>query len=257
MKSIFTPTAILTALLAFAGLTLTSCEREAGSGPDAEGIHGLVEIYNQYGEEQDPDGVTVTIEQTGKTTKTKSDGSYMLPYLSSGDYTLKFTKEGHPTTYVRDIEHTRTKHTFTLAPTAKMIEPSSYQVTPGTVVVNKEDPISPFYKISATLNKPVPAGKEIKVKMYLGKDAAVSVTNFVHSISFKTSSQEFEIIYPWFASLILNGEMKRGDRVYMTIYTDAVVEAKCKDILTKPDCSNSTTINTSNAVVFSEIIPTR
>ncbi|MER2995934.1 carboxypeptidase-like regulatory domain-containing protein [Pontibacter populi] len=253
MLSLFKPAVLYAALLAC--FALTSCEREPGSGPNAEGLNGLVKIYNQYGEVQDPTAVTVTIEQTGKTTKTNTQGEYWLPYLASGTYTLKFTKNGHPTTYVRDIDHVRTKYTSTSAPVASMIEPSSYTATPGAVIVNIDDPLSAYFQIPVQLNKPLPAGKEITVKMYLGKDAAVSASNYVHFISFKTSSQEFNITYPYFASLVINDEMKRGDTVYMVIYTDAVEEASCEGPWNKPDCSNSTTINTSNAVVFSEIIP--
>jgi hypothetical protein len=253
MLSLYKPAVLIAALLTC--ITLISCEREPGSGPNAEGINGNVKIYNQFGEEQDPAAVTVTIEQTGKTTKTDAEGIYWLPYLESGTYTLKFTKTGHPTTFVHNIEHTQTKHTSTSAPVARMIERSSFTASPGAVIVNKADPISPYFQIPVKLNKPLPAGKEIKVKMYLGEDATVSVSNYVHFISFKTSSQEFDIIYPYFASLTINGEMKRGDRVYMVIYTDAVEEDRCDGSGNKTDCSKSSTINTSNANIISEVIP--
>ncbi|MBC5773749.1 carboxypeptidase regulatory-like domain-containing protein [Pontibacter sp. KCTC 32443] len=252
MKSYLRSFTLLIGALSF--FTLTSCEREPETGPNAEGINGAVKIYNVYGEEQDPSGVTVTIEQTGKSTKTDSEGAYVLPYLESGSYTLEFNKEGHPTTSI-DVEHVRTKHTSTAAPIARMIEPSSYHVTQASVVVNKDQYNNSYYIVSGRLNKAVPAGKEIQVKLYLGKDEAVSLTNYVHSFGYKVTGQDFQINYPYFASLLIDNEMKRGDRVYMVLYTDAIVEDACEGTWQKPICANSTTLNSSNPIIFSEVIP--
>ncbi|MEJ8758288.1 carboxypeptidase-like regulatory domain-containing protein [Pontibacter sp. H259] len=236
-------------------ITLSSCEREPESGPNAEGVNGAVKIYNVYGEEQDPSGVTVTLEQTGKSTKTEADGSYVLPYLESGNYTLKFTKAGHPTTYQHDVEHVRTRYTSTPVPLVRMIEPSTFYVTEPAVTRNNDTNNNPYFAISGKLNKPVPAGKKIKVKLYLGKDEAVSVANYVHTFTYEITSQEFTINYPYFASLIINNEMKRGDTVYMVMFTDAVVEDNCDGPWQKPICTNSSTINTTNPVVISGQIP--
>ncbi|NDK54554.1 carboxypeptidase-like regulatory domain-containing protein [Pontibacter fetidus] len=255
MKSFLKPTALSVLLLAFFAFALTGCEREPDSGPHGEGINGNVQIYNAYGEAQDPSGVTVTIEQTGRTTKTDSEGAYVLPYLASGNYSLKFAKEGHPTTFVHNVEHVRTKHTSTPVPIARMIEPSAYFVTQASVAVNKNQQNNPYYSITGKLNKAVPAGKEIQLKLYLGKNAAVSLSDYVHMFSYKVSGQEFQINYPYFASLIINNEMQHGDTVYMVLFTDAIVEDACDGKWQKPDCTNSSTLNSTNPIVFSETIP--
>lgn len=253
MKSIFRPTLIVAATIA--GLTLSSCEREPGSGPNAEGINGGVKVYNVHGEEQDLSGITVTLEQTGKTTETDSEGGYVFPYLESGTYSFKFTKEGYPTTYVRDVEHVRTKHFSTPAPIARVIEHSPYYVTEASVTVDHEMQGGPYFVIKGKLNKPVPAGKEIRLKLYLDDEETISLTNFIHFFPYKVTGQEFELYYRYFASLTLNNEMERGDRVYMKMYTDGLEEYRCPGDYMKPDCSASTSINTTSTIVLSEVIP--
>ncbi|MBB6612160.1 carboxypeptidase regulatory-like domain-containing protein [Pontibacter sp. Tf4] len=253
MNSFLRAAAIVAATIA--GLILSSCEREPGSGPNAEGINGGVKVYNVYGEEQDPSGITVTMEQTGKTTLTDHEGGYVFPYLESGTYSFKFTKDGFPATYVRDVEHKRTKHFSTPAPVARVIEHSTYYVTEASVTVNTETQGGPYFILKGKLNKPVPAGKEIRLKLYLDDEETVSLSNFVHFFPYRVTGQEFELYYPYFASLTSNGEMKRGDRVYMVFFTDAMVEDNCTGEYLKPDCTNSTSINTTNPIVLNEVIP--
>lgn len=253
MNSFLRAAAIVAATIAC--ISFSSCEREPGSGPNAEGINGGVKVYNTYGEEQDPFGITVTLEQTGKTTKTDSEGGYVFPYLASGTYSFKVSKEGYPTYYVRDVEHVRTKHFSTPAPVANIIEPSSYFVTQASVTIDNQLPGGPYFIIKGILNKPVPAGKEIQLKLYLDNEASVSLTNFILFFPYKVTGQEFELHYRHFASLTLNNQMQRGDRVYMKMFTDAIVEDRCPGDYMHPDCSNSTTINTASTVVLSEVIP--
>ena len=86
---------------------LQSCKKEAGpagpqgpAGPILSGnLFGFVDLLDQYGNKiiVGNDGIQVTLDGTGKSTYTNSNGKYQFDSLATGVYNLTFSKAGFGT----------------------------------------------------------------------------------------------------------------------------------------------------------------
>ncbi|MEI8111651.1 MAG: carboxypeptidase-like regulatory domain-containing protein [Chitinophagia bacterium] len=195
-------------------------------------ISGTIQLIDLDGRMiQDAGGVTVSIEQSSVSTQTLPNGRWKLDSIPFGTYDLSISKNGYGTVKIMGVYHAANNHGTTIIAMSRILnQVSNIEVTAVNVKKIADlgqhmvDFINSGIAEDGVIFDPVFTSStpgEKKIRLFFGKSADVSTTNYVVSEKQRFSgrsneSENYNFGLSWFVS---NG-FEPGQTVYVKAYGD-------------------------------------
>lgn len=225
------------------GLMLSySCTKEIDF---TEGnITGNVNLFDETNNPLDESGMTITVQGTSISATTDANGTFDLPNVPFGTYTLVYSKSGYGTFKRHNILHENTP-TF-MTGSNNLSQVSSTSISGASVNISGDTAIVSFSTTPAasTIN-------ERYYRVFYSTDMNVSNTNFEHSsddrLATNSTPSTFKVLY---SDLISMG-YQSGETVFCKIYGDAYYSNEYTDngVMVYPN------VNATSSSVQTIVIP--
>jgi len=236
-------------LLLFTFVLFTGCENNDVVGVVTRAnIIGSVNLYDEGTNPLPKNGMTVTVVGSSPliSTVTDANGSFVLPDMPFGTYTLSFEKAGFGTYKMTGVAHKNTGSSTVVAPSPSLGQLSTTTISGLTCTSGLSN-----VKLTVTIT-PVPTNQVARyIRVFYSKNAGVSFYNYTnYSEVYKHMSNPADLELG--IKALMEMGFSSGDIVYARVYGDSFWSNDYDNVVSGkrefPNL-NSTTLTTVSFVV--------
>jgi len=210
-------------------LIINGCEGQEGSqgeqgspGPLLVGnLEGICSLIDEYGiPVDDNSGITISIDNTDYTTETDAEGYWLLENLSTGTYSISFSKPGFCLS--KEVDYQFVGGGTDYFGEEKLVSvPEHFDITLGNPFDRSCDSTCVLIYIPATVN-PLPEGDNKSfIKFFIGLNNAVSSDpeHYIYTTTWDIdSSGSADCILATNLDLLYRAGIKSGTIIYIVGY---------------------------------------